>query len=118
MLEIITNIRKVPWLRSRITTSMIETDSYRTTTPIIIKNNGKTFLIAKHIDRGNIEELKKNTIIPKDWQVLYPFRQLLAHVSICFFQPRRFYPQFFVSVCLFLFFLPRVVSDPIAYSQI
>jgi len=72
MMEIITNIRKVASLKNRILTAALNLDAYRAASPIIVKKDDKKYIVARHIDSGNLEELRKNAkFIPEDYQIVY-----------------------------------------------
>lgn len=93
MLEIITNIQKVPHLKYRFTTAALNIDGYRTDSPIIAKKDDKYYIVSRHLDRGNMEELKKLNLLPHNAEPVY-FKPYFAFVPIEPLAKEDFYAVF------------------------
>ena len=81
MLEIITNIQKIPHLKNRFLTATLNIDGYRTDSPIIAKKDDQYYIVSRHLDRGNTEELKKLNLLPYNAEPVY-FKPYFAFVPI------------------------------------
>ena len=81
MLEVITNIQKVPHLKYRFLTAALNIDGYRADSPIIVRKDGKSYIVSRHLDRGNMEEYKKLGLLPDHSEPVY-FKPYFAFVPI------------------------------------
>ena len=81
MLEIITNMQKIPHLDKRFLTATLSIDGYRSESPVIARNGDKSYIVARHLDRGNMEEYKKMGLLPYDSEPVY-YRPYFAFVPI------------------------------------
>lgn len=72
MVNIITNYGNNPKLKTRFLTTTLNFDAYRAASPILVANNDKTYIVARHLDRGNMEEyIKDADLIPADCMPVY-----------------------------------------------
>ena len=81
MLEIITNMQKIPHLDKRFLTATLSIDGYRSESPVIARNGDKSYIVARHLDRGNMVEYKKMGLLPYDSEPVY-YRPYFAFVPI------------------------------------
>jgi len=81
MFEVITNFKKIPHLKNMTTTGELTIDGYKAISPIIVNKDNKRHIVAKHLDRGNLEELKKENMIPANYQIVY-FRPYFSFITI------------------------------------
>ena len=58
MLEVITNMQKIPYLKNRFLTATLSIDGYRSESPVIVRRGDKSYIVARHLDRGNMEEYR------------------------------------------------------------
>lgn len=81
MLEIITNMQKIPYLNNRFLTATLSIDGYRAESPVIVRKGEKSYIVARHLDRGNMEEYKKMGLLPYDSEPVY-YKPYFAFVPI------------------------------------
>lgn len=81
MLEVITNMQKIPYLKNRFLTATLSIDGYRSESPVIVRRGDKSYIVARHLDRGNMEEYRKMGLLPYDSEPVY-YRPYFAFVPI------------------------------------
>lgn len=71
MFEVITNINKIPHLRKRLLTATLSIDGYRADGPLLVKKDGKTYFVSRHLDRAHVAELQKMHLMPDDCEPVF-----------------------------------------------